>query len=192
MKFKYKIYILLTILLGTFLALCFFVILPLVKEISLESKALEQEKNRLASARALVESFEDFEKNYQLYAQGLDQMNFLLTEEIFIDPELPINFINFFKEQADELDLSLKILPSPIKKDEKNDEEKWQETGFRIEWVGNYLNTMRFIDKLENSRWLIEIISINMAKHSPKGEEQALQEEATIQTSVFIRVYAKK
>jgi hypothetical protein len=191
MNFRNKLYIFLAVTAGAILVLCFMIILPLSRSILTESKILEQERKKFASTELLAQNFENFEKNYQFYAAGLEEMNMLLTTEAFIDPELPIDFINFFKQQAEELNLSLKILPAPIENDDQ-DNDVPQKVIFRIEWVGNFLNTMRFVEKLENSRWLTEVISVSLSKYSPVGREQVPQENGLVQANISIRVYAKK
>ncbi len=188
MSFRSKLYTTITIIIVACCLLLFLAVAPLFRGILEESDNFFQKRKELASIELLAQSFEDFEDNYYFYAQELEVMRWLLMQEVYIDPELPINFINFFKEQAEELGLSLKILPGSAKSRESKENDLWQEAAFRVEGTGNFQDIMRFLERLENSRWLVEITNLNLTEHSPRQEREAPPQADLVHLNVSMRV----
>lgn len=161
MSYKNKIYLSVFLIVVLAFALIFLGILPTWRGIKEKSRDLAFEQKELASIELLAESFEDFEKNFRFYEEGLEEMENLLSQESLIDPEIPVSFINFFKEQGEAMNLSLKI--SPIPSQEKKD-RFWSHLSFRINGQGEFNDVMRFLEKLENSRWLVETTRLDIVK----------------------------
>jgi len=170
--------------------LIFLFLLPTLRGILEESAQLTLQRKELASIKLLADNFENFEENYRSYENGLEEMENLLNQESLIDPEIPVNFINFFKEQAIGLNLDLKIFPVSFK--EKQD-GYWGYLTFRIDGTGKSIDIMKFFRKLENSQWLVEVINLNIVKQRginsgfPEGEER----QDLVGINLLIKVYAQ-
>ena len=189
MNYKQELYIsIFSIILVTFL-LFLFCISPSLKAIVSSSEELALRRQELASIEYMSQSFEDFEKNFQFYEQGLSEMDDLLQRESLIDPEIPVSFINFFKEEALNLDLVLKI--SPIIFNE-NDNGQWDFMSFRIEGKGKFVDIMSFLEKMENSRWLIKETSFDISNiEESAGQKGQSSGGDYVQINSLIEAYAQ-
>jgi len=191
MNFKQKIYLSIFIVVIIFFLLFLFCILPAIRSIIETSEELSFRRQELASIESLSQNFNDFEKNFLSYKQGLEEMENLLERESLIDPEIPISFINFFKEQASDFNLALKI--SPMGLYEKED-EFWDYMNFRIEGTGRFVDIMRFLEKLENGRWLIEETSININREEEfrsQPEQEIAAEGDYVEINLLIKAYVQ-
>jgi len=161
MRFKQKNYISIFVIAIIFFLLFLFCVIPVYKSIVETSEQLASLRQELASVESLSKNFDDFENNFLSYEQGLEEMKNLLEREAFIDPEIPISFINFFKEQASDFNLVLKISPAGF---QEKEDGVWDYMNFRIEGTGRFVNIMRFLEKLENGRWLIGETNISISR----------------------------
>jgi|AntAceMinimDraft_16_1070373.scaffolds.fasta_scaffold07578_2 hypothetical protein len=161
MRFKQKNYISIFVIAIIFFLLFLFCVIPVYKSIVETSEQLASLRQELASVESLSKNFDDFENNFLSYEQGLEEMKNLLEREAFIDPEIPISFINFFKEQASDFNLVLKISPAGF---QEKEDGVWDYMNFRIEGTGRFVDIMRFLEKLENGRWLIGETNISISR----------------------------
>jgi len=190
MNYKQKLWI----SIGLTVLVCFFLVvfcvLPTLRGIVDSSKQLVLKRQELVSNEFLAQNFENFEKNFHRYEEGLDEMKTLLSQESLIDPEIPVNFIDFFQEQAATLNLSLKISPISFHKKEK---ESWDYMTFRIDGSGKFVDIMRFLRKLENSRWLVAEKNLSIGKYE---EQEGRNPEGSskgdfVKINLLIKVYAQ-
>lgn len=190
MNYKQKLQLYLGLIIIVSLLLVVFCILPALRGIFKTSKELALKRQELASVEMMAQNFENFEKNFYLYEEGLEEMENLLSQESLIDPEIPVSFINFFQEQAAGLNLSLKI--TPVAFHEKED-DFWNYMTFRIDGSGRFIDMMRFLEKLENSRWLVAESDFSIVKQ-PKFEGQTLEQDNRgdfVKINLLIEVYAQ-
>lgn len=128
------------------------VIWPLLAEIKNSSSRLADAKNTIASLQAENTNIENFKKNTVDVAKNLDTAN-----QLFIDPQNPVNVITFLETIARDAGLSAKISLLP------NAGQKNNTITFQIAATDDFLKLMRFSEKLENSPYLMEIEKISMA-----------------------------
>jgi len=156
-----------------------------------KSAELEEIRHKLSSIDLLIESFAQFDNGYNYYEEYLEKMKDILTSESSIDPEIPINFISFFKQQADDLELVLGIVPIAT----KEIDDFWKFLDFRIEGMGEYKNFKQFLEKLEFGHWFAEVKSLNIRKEEVlkygEGEED-LKDMNIIEFDLIIRIYAQE
>jgi hypothetical protein len=185
MNYKTQLYLSIFTIVIAIIGVFFFAICPIVSSIKDNSYELLNDRRELASIEYLTKSFEDFEKNFILYKEGLEEMEGLLSNESLIDPEIPIEFINFFKEQSSALDLNLRILPI---QDPIIQEEYWNSLKFRITGIGRVDHMRSFIEKIENSKWLLGIneISINIYKEDLENPTRDY-----VAINIVIKIYAQ-
>jgi len=118
-------------------------------------------------------------------------MEDILTSESTIDPEIPISFISFFKQEAENLALVLKVVPIET----KEIDDFWIFLDFRIEGIGEYGNFKQFLQKLEFGPWFAEVKSLNIRKEKISQyskEQDDLVDRDIVQFDLLIRIYAQE
>jgi len=156
MNLKTKIYTLLFILGIVNLAMIIFVIYPLFKGIKENSQEFITQKENLALLRSEMTYLRNFEKIHMIQKDELEKINVL-----FANSEAPVNFISFLENTAQNCQLSITILPGGSQKSEK---DPWSYLVFRISVSGTFSNFSRFLEKIENSCWLIDIFDLQIKK----------------------------
>lgn len=196
MSHQQKIYTSITLLAVIGLFLVVFFILPIFGGIAEQSQQLRAQKKKLATINLMAKSFIDFEKSYNYYQKVLEDMAEILTGQSAIDPEIPVEFISFFKEQAEELKLSLKItpLPSGERDAEGQTDDFWNVLQFRIEGLGEYKSFSQFLQKLEYGHWFVKVSDLSIRKEERprlKEGEAYLEGGQLVQFNLLIKVYAQ-
>jgi len=191
MSHSQKIYFYISILIIISIIFVVFLLQPIIKGIISKSIEFKQAKAKLNSIDLLTDSFSDFEENYDYYGEFLEKMENILISESAIDPEIPINFISFFKQEAKNLNLILKVVPIET----KEIDDFWVFLDFRIEGAGEYSDFKQFLQKLEFGHWFAEVKSLNIRKEAisqHSTEEENLADRNIIQFDLLIRVYAQE
>jgi len=192
MSHSQKIYLYISVLIIVSIIFIVFLIQPIIKGIISKSVEFKQAKIKLNSIELLVENFSYFEESYNYYEQFLEGMEDILTGESAIDPEIPINFISFFKQEAKELTLTLKVIPIET----KEIDDFWIFLDFRIEGTGEYSNFNQFLKKLEFGHWFAEVKRLNIRKEKISNkynkEQDDLVSKDMVQFDLLIRIYAQE
>lgn len=151
MKNKNKKYIILLIFIITIFLLVAFLVFPVMEDIKNGSEEILSNKARAIFMDKEINEIDSFKKNYKDY-----EPNFRNINNLFIDQKNPINFIDFLEKEASESGVKINIdifLP-----------EKSENAVFKIYSQGNFLNTLKFLEKVERSPYLVKIKSITMRK----------------------------
>ncbi len=171
------------LILGFFvLAGLFAAILKILKDIPANSEAFISQKKELALLENKTKGLQEFEKEYKINAEGLDKI-----DKLFINFENPvdfINFLNYLRNTAADSGVSINIFPPSPKKEASG--SPWPSITFQVSGSGRFLNLMRFLEKIENSPYLIEISGLS-AKITKGDEKKISQDEinATLSLTVF-------
>jgi len=166
--------------------LVWFWILPQISEIKKNSKNLLLDRENLILLQQKRESLEKFKQNYSLYRQNFEKL-----EKLLIDKETPIDFIEFLEESAKSFNLFLEIEPAKIER-EKTD--PWDFAAFKISLLGSFSRFLGFLERLENSDYLIEISSLQLKRI---GKDDLLKPRyrdlsvGNIDGQLLIKVFAK-
>jgi acylphosphatase len=145
--------ILSSILFSIFLLLIFFfLILPSLKEIKRISKEISQTKLKLEGITKRQEEIEKFKKLYPEIKEELSKF-----ENSFVNKEIPIDFVEFLEKIAKDLKIQSQISILSSSKDS---------ISFQIKGAGNPENVFKFIDKVENCNFLIQVERIRISKLS--------------------------
>ena len=191
MNSKRKIYISLVVSGIIVVLLIFFAILPFLKEIKKNSQEFLFQKEKLALLRKRANNLRESENIYKANKSNLDKI-----DTLFVNKEVPVDFIDFIEKNAIETGLKIEITSLTEPKKTKEEKEKsWPIISFRMSTVGSFSNNIRFLDKLENSPYLIEISNLNMRKltekdlHTKKYKDFSIND---ITASISINVAAKK
>jgi Tfp pilus assembly protein PilO len=180
-----KIYLLIAVF-GVISTLLFvFVVLPLFKEIQAISQNLFLKKNKIVYLTEERENIKKIENVYKTYQSDLDRI-----ENLFVDPEVPIEFIGFLEKTAAGSQIKLEIF-SMIKKTEQ---EPWQSLSAQLLVTGSFSNFSKFLHKLENGPYLIEVLDVNTKKLTEReiqvGGLENIPEADTI-TTFSIKAFTK-
>lgn len=151
-----KIYIAVIFFLLVTVLLISFLIYPSFSAIRENSQALLQEKNKIAFLVQEEEGREKLENFYQLYKQDLASL-----EAIFFDVDLPLDFINFLEESANQTQVQIRV--SSIKKD-VNKEDSWPILLIQLAIVGHFPNSSEFLERLETGPYLAEVLDLSVKK----------------------------
>lgn len=87
--------------------------------------------------------------------------------------------------------MSIKISPSSATKIAK---DPWPSINFQINAAGSFPNFLKFIDKLESSKYLIEIRNMNISRLTENELRSADYENFSagdIKGNLILKVYAK-
>ena len=139
------------------LSLVLFLVLPLLTEIKNGSKNLLSKKNNTAVLQAQSNEIENFKKEYRNYKTNLEIM-----DQLFIDPQNPVDFIKFLENTANDTGIKIEISLAPISQ-QKN--EKF--ITLQLFSSDNFIKIMNFTEKLENGPYLVEIKNVAI-KNSPQ------------------------
>lgn len=179
MNFKKEIIIIFIALGITSLALVFIFIVPFLEGIKESSSQLVEVKRQLASFENKIGSVEKFETTYENITEDLIKANNLL-----INPDVPIEFIEFLEATAKYSDVSINIYPYALKVGES---DRWDSIGFNLILVGSFANFMRFLEKIESAYYLIEIQNLLIKK--PVKQEGFSGDDVTV--NLKIKVFVK-
>lgn len=138
----------------------FFLIFLLFKGVKNSSEAFSLEKEKITSLSEEKENRKKMEDLYNNYQSDLNKI-----EKVFIDPEVPIEFIGFLEKTAGVSQVQIKIISMAKRTDGK---DALPSLLFQISVAGSFSNFSKFLEKLENSPYLIETLELNSRALSEK------------------------
>jgi len=195
-----KIYLSITTFAIISALLVVFVILPLFKEIKAISQNLFLKKNKIVYLSEERENIKKIENLYKTYQSDLDRI-----ENLFVDPEIPIEFIGFLEKTATSSQIKLEISSmtraaarggdeQSSATTKKTEQEPWQSLSVQLLITGSFSNFSKFLDKLENGPYLIEVLDLNTKKLTERELQIAGFEnipEADTITTFSIKAFTK-
>jgi len=138
-----------------------FAIYFLLSGVKKNSEELILAKRELVSFKTKTEEFEQSKEVYKSLKTELEKI-----DELFVNPDVPIDLIKFWRETAENSNLSIDISPTSLKTSEA---VLWDSMGFRLSLIGSFPDFLKFLEKIETAPYLIEIQNL-----SAKGFEQSL------------------
>lgn len=131
------------------LLLSVFLIWPLLKSIEKNSNDLISTKNDIVALAVQIKSIENFKNNYEEYKVNLEKM-----EQMFFDPNNPVNFIEFLENAAYNYQVVSQINLSSV------DSQGF--IIFQVSSKGDFSKILNFIKKIETGPYLAEIQNLNI------------------------------
>jgi len=183
---KNKIKIAIVIFLILTIIFVVFSIWPLFSGIKKSSANILSQKAALVILEAETKNLEEFKSYSQEIRPNLEKI-----DALFIDPEVPVDFIRFLEKTARESQASLKIspaFPTQITKD------PWPTFLFQLTLTSSFPDFLKFLEKLESSIYLIEIQSLNISRLTetelkvPEFEKFSLGD---VRARVSLKVFTK-
>lgn len=156
MSTKKKIYFWLIFFTGVSLVFLVFVIPKLLGEIRGNSEDLIDLRGQLVLLQKEAKNLDELEKVYQSHQSTLEKI-----DTLFIDPKMPLDFINFLDKEAQLSSLKIEISLTPTIKKES---DPWPSLTLMISTYGSLPNLLRFLGKIENSPYLIEIGNLDVKR----------------------------
>ena len=161
MNTKKKTYFWLIFFIGVSLFFLVFVTPKLLMGIKENSESLFSLRGQLLLLEKEKKNLDELENVYQSRQSNLEKIN-----QLFIDPKMPLDFLNFLDKEARLSNLKIEIpsLTPAVKKEQ----DLWPSLSFRISTFGPSPNFLKFLSKLENSPYLIEIGDLNIKRLTEK------------------------
>ncbi len=156
MKTGKKIYIIIIIFAFIILSLIVFLIYPTFKSIKDGSEEILSSKNKTISINAETMELDSFKKNYKNYKPNLDKI-----DQLFVDLANLVDFIKFLEKVALDSGINADINLVNSKQEKINN---FPVVLFQVSAKGDFLNMLKFIDKLETGPYLIRIENLTFKK----------------------------
>ncbi len=175
MAIKKKISITLIIFSISIISIIAFVIVPIFQKINDNAEKIISQKQKMALLEAEDVNLKENESFQEQSKQLMEQV-----DKLFVNLDIPLEFINFLEKTSEECQLKIEILPNFEKKTEKG---SWPYSIFQITSTGSFSNFLNFVEKLNNSDYLIEMQNINVSKTGSS--------EANIRAVFMIKVFVE-
>jgi hypothetical protein len=166
MKIKKQTNILIGVFLISAILISLFVISPTLKKIQNGSRNMVSEKNQSLELDERIASLERFKVVYKSLQEILYRI-----DALFVRAELPVDFIDFLERTARNCSLDIDI--SPISSD-KRPNDLWPSIGFQVISSGSFPELQLFLEKIENSPFLVEVWNLTVSKTSGSNNVSAL------------------
>jgi acylphosphatase len=150
MNVKKKTILFLVVSLLFFFLFIFLLILPSIKKISETSKEISKTKTKLEEISKQQEEIERFKKIFPEIKENLSKF-----ENSFVSKEIPIDFVEFLEKMAKNLQIQSEISILNSSKDS---------ISFQVKGAGSPENVFKFLEKIENCNFLIQIERLKISK----------------------------
>ena len=159
-------------------------IYPLFIGIKRGSEELISQKKELASLEVKMENLRKLEILYPEISPDLEKI-----DNLFINFEMPIEFISFLEQLSRETVNQIEIFPLV---QPKTPEDFWQPLSFQINLKSSFPNFLMFLEKLENSPYLIEITNLDIKRLTEKEPEQLKEiSPGFVMINLALKVFTK-
>jgi hypothetical protein len=180
---KKKIYTSLATFFTISLLFVVLLIYPFFGGIKEASGELLLQKINLFSHLEEIKTLEISKEFYEINQKNLEKI-----DEQFVDPEIPIEFIRFLEKNATDSDLSIDIIPTgTIKKDN----DLWPGLFFQVSTNGYFSDFLKFLEKLENGPYLLEIVNLNLKKMTEETTKKGIS-SSFVNAAFSIKVYTRQ
>jgi hypothetical protein len=187
---KKKIYISIAVFVAITVLLIIFAVIPLLKNIQKNSANLVSQKYDLTLLKKEIETFRDTEVLYQKAQENIDKI-----DKIFIEPDNPIDLINFLKEKAEKYNLQNEILSlNKTPADSAGQPDPWPSISLQISNTGPFVSFLKFVKNLESGPYLTEILNISikrLTENEFRGENLAMFSPGDVNATFLLKVYTK-
>ena len=154
-------------------------IVPLLQGISKDSRHLEVQYLKVLEASSAEKEAAEFLK----FSQAKEE-DFRAIENIFVDGETPIGFIQFIEGIAAASNLAVKITPDTPKKKKG---VPWPVMDFQLASSASYPEFLRFLEKLENGPYLLLVQNISLTRERTLAKEEDIAKDVSF--TLLIQVF---
>lgn len=186
MMTKNKIILAVIIFLLLFFAFFVFLVGPEISRMREVGLKIREQEEKIASLDKRIGNMKIFN---EYYLEKKDE--FSKIDKIFINPQMPLDFIDFLDSAAEECGVSVNYSPSlPV----KMKKDYWPSINFQITSLGAFSPSLKFVSKLEHSPYLVEIHGLEISKNneaSDVGNKDFVPVSGTLKTNIFLKIYTK-
>lgn len=180
---------LILLILSFFLAaaiLSLFLIYPIFKIITKGADELISLKKEASLLRGIIEDKNQNEISYNNIKPNLDKMN-----RLFINIDAPIDLIKFWEDTAKNLGLKINISPMSS---QNVATDNWRSLVFNINVSGSFSDFSKFLEKVENGKYLSQIKSVSITEINSDNSENDKENHASdaVSANLSVEVYAPK
>ncbi len=143
----------------------------LLREIQDNSKEFIFQRKEFARVEASFENQKEMRNAYQKHESGLKKI-----ETFFVKKSAPVEFIEFLEQRAGDCSLSIEISSLSF----KEPKGKWEVLNLQMSLEGEQQNFLRFLEQIENSRYLIEIEKLNL-KQAGRARQGIIEAFLTVE-----------
>ena len=111
------------------------------------------------------------------------------SDKLFIDPDMPLDFIGFLEATAADCGITASLTPSAKSKEEK---DYWPSINFQVQLTGDFPSSMKFLKKIESSPYLTDVNGVKMGTgtlDSASGQDGAAKR--LVESEISLKVYTK-
>lgn len=155
------------------------ILLPLKSTVN-DIQALNTVKQDFLSLEKNQQDFGQIQQKLQERQADLDSL-----KDLFANRNLPVDFVSFLETSSRSSGFKIKITPLDLEA-EKND--VWPSLVFQIKSDSGGQSLLAFLERLENSPYLLEIRDLNARRVLLAGQ---LAPARTVETTLTIKVFAK-
>lgn len=176
---KKKNYIIISVCFLTVIFLSLIFIYFQFKEIQQKSNELISQKNNASLLEKEFQQMENFKREYAYYQLDLEKI-----DNLFIDSQNPVKFIEYLEKSASRFGIDLKISTPSFSK-----EGSFSFAGLQLFSSGDFSQILVFIRELETGPYLIKVQNLDMENYKDKkaSEDQVNQIKATFSIKVFAK-----
>jgi Tfp pilus assembly protein PilO len=177
MNYKKQIIIISSIFGLISIALVFFVIYPLIKEIKESSKNTALLDKEMGSSQNQEKNLSDLKDFYNSVEPNVVKM-----DNLFVDSQVPIELIKFLEKTAADQNISIEINAVSPKKE---GDGLWNYILFQATLKGSYTGFLRFLEKIESGPFLNQVTTLSIAKAD--SGQSADKIGATFSIKIFVK-----
>ena len=158
-----------------------YLIFQTIREIKKGSLSLISEREKSTLLKNKIKAMEGINRNYKADKMGLEKI-----DALFVRADNPVSFIefvNFLRQTATSCRVAVNISPPSLQKGAA------PSLTFQVAGEGKFIGTMRFLEKLENSPYLIEISRLSLRRVIPK--EKTLPKKVGFNLSLKVYSFPK-
>jgi len=171
------------LILGTFgLIFSSYLVFQIIGEIKKASSALISQREKVVLLENKIKSLEEINKDYKRDRKKLEKIDALFVKAD--EPVSFIEFINFLRQIGENCQVSINISPPSLQKKGPS-----PYLAFQVSGEGKFIGAMRFLEKIENSPYLIEISRLSLIRVAP--EEKTLPKKLGFNLSLKVYSFPK-
>lgn len=131
------------------------------ENIKKESENLFLQKVKIINLANQNTQIESFKTKYQDYLPNLQKI-----EEMFVDPQNPLKFIEFLEKSSFDTGVALEISPLSFLT-----EGVVKTVSVRITVKGNFNDVLKFLEKIESGKYLLSVENLTISNLEEKSEK---------------------
>lgn len=164
------------------LALVFLAVAPLIASIGDAGSQAVQQQAQIADYDRRLSSAREF-----IAFAKIENDNFAKMNEVFVDGQMPLDFINSLETAAANCNVSVKFSPSVSQQTSNKD---WSSITIEADIAGGVSDILRFMEKIENSPYLLTVQSFGLRAGSA-GDEANDIPAGSGNAHILLKAYAK-